>query len=126
MNEKIERTLRKEQYRIEDGGDGILIVLQYQPSKNEEIEIYNIAKLFYYDVQWCLEPKPHGDDAVAVLNCFYPVKLPFTNQEALRRLRELENKDDIEDRHAETDELISLYAPHEVRFAYSRINSEGK
>ncbi len=30
MNEKIERTLRKWQYRIE--GNGILLVLQYQPS----------------------------------------------------------------------------------------------
>jgi hypothetical protein len=80
VNEKIENYLRQDQYRIEDGGDGIFVVLNYEPTKAEQSKIVDTAKLFYGDVQWCPDPESHEDENIeddvvyAVLNCFYPVQ----------------------------------------------------
>jgi hypothetical protein len=80
MNEKIENELRKEHYRIEDGGDGIFLIMQYEPSLQEQRAIVKMANLFYDDVQFCPSPDTHGEDAVAVLNCFYPKAIDNTLQ----------------------------------------------
>lgn len=73
MNEKIEELLRKGQYRIEDGGDGIFVCLDYIPNNTEQKELYATASRFYEDVSWCPEPDSHNG-ASAVLNCFYPIE----------------------------------------------------
>ncbi len=78
MNEKIERELKESEYRIDDAGDGIFLVIFYQPTEAEEKKIVDVAELFFQDVQWCPEPELHiSSDRVeptAVLNCFYPIE----------------------------------------------------
>ena len=74
MNEKIETLLEKGQYWIEDGGDGMFVCLKYIPTMESQIELWETAQRFYEDVQWCPEPESHvknGEEAAAVLNCFY-------------------------------------------------------
>ena len=76
MIEKIEKLLRDEQYWIEDGGDGIFICLRYVPDEATQKELWKTAQMFFDDVQWCPEPFLHtkdGEEAEAILNCFYPV-----------------------------------------------------
>ncbi len=73
MNEKIEKTLRSGMYWLEDAGDGVFVVMGYEPSREEQKQIYEAAICFYGDVQWCPDPSSHGENAAAVLNCFYPV-----------------------------------------------------
>jgi hypothetical protein len=79
MNEKIEECLRDEHYHIEDAGDGIFICLDYEPGKEEQRELIKTASKFYEDVQWCPDPSSHfldineSEEAVSVLNCFYPI-----------------------------------------------------
>jgi hypothetical protein len=74
MNQKIEEVLRKNEYHIQDGGDGIFVCLKYEPSTIEEEWIEEEAKKFYDDVNWCPDPESHGEEFYAVLNCFYPVQ----------------------------------------------------
>ena len=88
MNEKIENDLREGHFKIDDGGDGIFICLDYVPSKNEQKQLFKIASDFYDDVQWCPDPSSH--DAEAVLNCFYPVSRERGGSDEARIIRRWE------------------------------------
>ena len=58
-------------HRIEDAGDGVFIVFTEPVAQEAEKYYVDWARARYEDVQWCPDPDSHGDDAFAVLNCFY-------------------------------------------------------
>jgi len=60
------------EFRIEEGGDGLFVVFQQQIDQMVEKKIVKHFKKYFEDVKWCPDSDRHGEDALSVLNCFYP------------------------------------------------------